>query len=52
MKTRFMREFYRGVRETKKDAKICPGHGTDTVNGKCPDCVIENDGWARTGEVK
>jgi hypothetical protein len=45
MKTRFMREFSRGVRESES-SKVCPGHGTTMVKGKCPDCVIENDGWS------
>lgn len=22
-------------------AQVCPGHGSDLVDGKCPDCAIE-----------
>ena len=26
----------------KEERTVCPGHGSDLDNGKCPDCEIEN----------
>ncbi len=34
--------------------KKCRYHGSDLINGKCPACVVERDGWDKcvTGEAK
>jgi len=47
------RNLHDASRDDRENAeRTCPGHGSDIVNGHCPDCILENgdalDAWLST----